>query len=270
MGDAASDRLRRARTAKGYDSATAAAEAFGWNKHTYVSNENGNASFSYKKAKAYAEAFGVAPDWLYDAKASPSPAATPVAAPEPGAPVDLMQLRAFIAHIEARKPPGKGKIIDRRIPVVGIVEAGLWREAPVRELHDIEEWLSIDVQGYERAQLRAWKLSGPSMNLIYPPGRFVVTAHPAEAGLRVGDYVIVERRKADLVEVTLKEFVVDDEGRVALWPRSSDPEFQTPIYLKGGDNQDQTGPVIVGVVVADYSRRNRPPANFGRALSWAE
>ena len=68
-------RLRQARTAKGFDSATAAADAFGWNRNTYVSNENGNAPFSYRRAKDYAAAFGVSPEWLYDAAGPMLPAA---------------------------------------------------------------------------------------------------------------------------------------------------------------------------------------------------
>ncbi len=68
-------RLRQARTAKGFESASAAAEAFGWNRNTYVSNENGYAPFSYRRAKDYAAAFGVRPEWLYDAAGSMLPAA---------------------------------------------------------------------------------------------------------------------------------------------------------------------------------------------------
>jgi transcriptional regulator with XRE-family HTH domain len=65
--DDRSRRLRDARIAAGYDTAAAAAEAFGWNRNTYASNENGNASFSYRKAKEYAAAFRVRPEWLYEA-----------------------------------------------------------------------------------------------------------------------------------------------------------------------------------------------------------
>jgi len=72
-----SHRLRHARTEKGFDTAAAAAEAFGWNRNTYASNENGNAPFSYRKAKEYAVAFGVRPEWLYDAS---GPMSTPSAA----------------------------------------------------------------------------------------------------------------------------------------------------------------------------------------------
>lgn len=61
------DRLRRARIAAGFERTTDAAARFGWNENTYKSNENGNAPFSFKKAKEYAEAFGVRAEWLYDA-----------------------------------------------------------------------------------------------------------------------------------------------------------------------------------------------------------
>jgi hypothetical protein len=60
-------RLRQARQERGFESAAAAAGAFGWKRFTYSSNENGNAPFSYRKAKEYAAAFGVRPEWLYDA-----------------------------------------------------------------------------------------------------------------------------------------------------------------------------------------------------------
>ena len=176
--------------------------------------------------------------------------------------ISLDELRGFIAEIQ--KPPpatmaGRSRPISNSVPVVGEVAAGRWLEAAALGLEDITEYLHIDVQGYERARLRAWKVAGPSMNLVYPDGRYVITADPAEAGIRNGDYVIVQRHRADLVEITLKELVVEDGGRIALWPRSNHPDFQSAIYLKTGDEMDQTLPEIVGVVVADYSKRVRPP-----------
>lgn len=63
-------RLRQARLAAGFETAAAAAEAHGWNRNTYASNENGNAPYSWRRARDYAAAFGVRPDWLYDAQAS--------------------------------------------------------------------------------------------------------------------------------------------------------------------------------------------------------
>lgn len=75
--DGRAHRLRQARIDRGFDTAAAAADAFGWSRNTYASNENGNAPFSYRRAKEYAAAFGVAPEWLYDAAgAMRGPAAT--------------------------------------------------------------------------------------------------------------------------------------------------------------------------------------------------
>jgi transcriptional regulator with XRE-family HTH domain len=73
--DDRSQRLREARLAKGFDTAAAAADAHGWNRNTYASNENGNAPFSYRRAKEYAAAFDVRPEWLYDDAAGPMRAA---------------------------------------------------------------------------------------------------------------------------------------------------------------------------------------------------
>jgi len=75
--DRRSERLREARLARGFETAAAAADAFGWNRNTYASNENGNAPFSYRKAKDYAAVFGVRPEWLYDASGPMRPSAEP-------------------------------------------------------------------------------------------------------------------------------------------------------------------------------------------------
>lgn len=67
MVETASDRLRKARIARGYKHASEAVEAHpSFKTATYNANENGNAPFSYKKAKEYARAFRVRPEWLYD------------------------------------------------------------------------------------------------------------------------------------------------------------------------------------------------------------
>ena len=63
--------------ARGFETAAAAADAFGWNRNTYASNENGNAPFSYRKAKDYAAALGVRPEWLYDAAGPMRPSVEP-------------------------------------------------------------------------------------------------------------------------------------------------------------------------------------------------
>ncbi|WP_426043679.1 LexA family protein [Caulobacter sp. DWR3-1-2] len=155
--------------------------------------------------------------------------------------------------------------VTRRIPVVGDVEAGVWRETVARDAHDIDDYLALDVQGYEQADLKAYRVSGPSMNRVYVQGRFVVVAHPAQAGLRSGDHVVIERWRGSMTEVTLKEFVQEQDGRIALWPRSDHPDFQEPFHLKAQDEADQDGLTIIGVVVADYGRRDRPTIAYNPA-----
>jgi len=152
------------------------------------------------------------------------------------------------------------KPVSRDIPVVGIVSAGLWRETGLYAINEAHEYIALDVAGYERASLSALKVEGNSMNLHYPAGRYIIVAPVAEAGVRDGDHVVVERRRAGLVEITVKELVIEGD-RQALWPRSSDPAFQTPIYVTG-DEHDQDAPQIIAVVIADYGRRVRPPVLF--------
>ncbi len=269
------DRLRQAREAKGYESAKAAAEAMqGVAVTTYQQHESGLRGFPAAKAAKYGKFFGVPAEWLLYGKGdapvsdvAPPAVGQPLISTSPGDPVSLAAIRENIAAFSAMpRVAGGGRLrnIERRIPVVGAVAAGAWRETFAVQLSDIDEYLPIDVPGYERAQLTALKVVGPSMNLVYPEGRYVVVAPPAEAGVRIGDYVVVERHRAGFVEITLKEFVVDEKGRMALWPRSSDPDFQEPFYLKPMDDLDQTAPMIVGVVVADYNKRQRPPAIFER------
>jgi phage repressor protein C with HTH and peptisase S24 domain len=72
------ERLRQARLAAGFARASDAALRFGWNENTYKSNENGNAPFSFRKAKEYAEAFAVRAEWLYDETGAMHPETEPM------------------------------------------------------------------------------------------------------------------------------------------------------------------------------------------------
>lgn len=234
---AQSARLRDARKARGFATAKLAAEAMGEAPSTYAQYENGTRGFGKTKARKYAARFGVTPEWLLFGngdKLSQAPILQP---------------------------------IDRAIPVMGEVAAGVWREALSVEVADAVEFLAVDVRGYERASLYALRVVGNSMNKIYGPGRYVIVAPAAEAGIRWGDFVVVERRKSDFVETTVKE-LVNEGGRIALWPRSTDDAFQTPFYIDGPNSEAR----IVGVVVADYAKTERPEAIFvpPSSFGWAD
>lgn len=58
------ERLRQAREKAGYDSASAAARAFGWPEARYRHHENGQRNFKRDAAVTYGRAFKVALEWL--------------------------------------------------------------------------------------------------------------------------------------------------------------------------------------------------------------
>lgn len=203
------------------------------NAVTMRAHESGQNGITPAQAQRYSLAYGQPANWILYGGTVPTAA-------DRGA-------------ITRPSPPPKP---IRRIPVLGEVAAGLWREVMPKTALDAESHISLDVDGYERTKLYALRVVGTSMDKFYPEGRFLVVAPAAEAGVRDGDHVIVERSRAGLIETTVKELVVDS-GRLVLWPRSNDPAHQTPIIILNHED-DQDGPRIVGVVVADYGRRTRP------------
>lgn len=60
------ERLRHARQAAGFKSASAAARQFGWNEAAYRHHENGTRGYNVEQAVIYGDAFKVAPSWLLD------------------------------------------------------------------------------------------------------------------------------------------------------------------------------------------------------------
>lgn len=112
------------------------------------------------------------------------------------------------------------------------------------------------VPGYAAVRLVGLKVSGSSMDLLYPDGSYVIVASAADTDVRHGDRVVVYRSQGELIEASIKEVRVEETGRVALWPRSTSPEHQDPIYLA---DDEQGGPEIAYVVVGRFSIEDRPP-----------
>ena len=219
-----SDRLKKARLAAHFASASQAAEAMGVPLATYQQHENGIRGIPASRADRYARFFHVTPEWLLYGRG---------AAPAQSGAADL-------------------RPVTRYVPVIGAVQAGLWAEIPEDE-PEPEEVLPIVLPGFSGARLFALKIRGPSMDRYYPEGAMVIICPAAEIGVRDGDHVVVRRRRGMLVETTLKEVVQDADG-IALWPRSNDPHFQEPVRLSSVRDADE-GPEIIGVVVSSYMVR---------------
>jgi SOS-response transcriptional repressor LexA len=224
---AVAERLREAREGAGYETAKAAADAIGIPVATYTQHENGTRGLPAGKARIYAHAFSVTPEWLLYGRG-----------PVQGGRADPMAAA-------------------RRVPVRGVVQAGAWSEVGVEEApHD---WTFFEAQEYQRAELFALDVRGPSMNRVFPDGSRVICAQPHEAGVRDGDFVAVRRARGGLVETTLKQLVVEGD-EIMLYPRSTDPAHQTPLRLERAPDS-QEGPEVIGVVVGrtEVVRAGRGP-----------
>jgi repressor LexA len=134
-----------------------------------------------------------------------------------------------------------------RLMVVGAVQAGHYTEASEWDGGDQYPFYAQADDRYPGVERFGLEVRGRSMDLIYPPGSIVICVRFFEIGEEPlpGDIVVaLQRDVTGDVEATLKEFLIDDQGRRVLWPRSSAPEFQTPIILPSpstGFSEDQNG-----------------------------
>lgn len=151
-------------------------------------------------------------------------------------------------------PPGSTLTPTKGIPVVGEVEAGAFRFALEIPEQDRLILPIVSLSGLSRVDQVALKVTGPSMDLLYPDGSYVIVVSAEDTDVRDGDRVVVYRARGELREATVKEVRVE-EGRIALWPRSTHPDHQEPIYLNA---EDQDGPEIVYVVVGSFREEERP------------
>lgn len=134
--DGRAQRLRQARLERGFETAAAAADAHGWSRNTYAANENGNAPFSYRRAKDYARAFGVTAEWLYDASG-----------------------------------PMRGLAVEGMVPVIGHVGANPEGTVLFATGQDPAELAPIPPGGTDRA--RALRVVGHSMRGVADDGALI-------------------------------------------------------------------------------------------------
>lgn len=136
---------------------------------------------------------------------------------------------------------------------IGKVQAGEWVEA-VENPRDEWETLYAPVDPrYPSIPRFALKVVGDSMDQIMPDGTYAICASLEEIGRppKDGEFVVIERRRKDgLVEGTIKQFVMDADGKAWLWPRSTRPEYQQPVRY--GTRNDET--VLVTAVVLSFNR----------------
>lgn len=119
-----------------------------------------------------------------------------------------------------------------RVPIVGAVQAGNWQSGFMEhEYHAAEFIIAPPDPRYPLIPRVAFRVRGDSMDRLYPPGtiilavRFYDLARPP----KTGEKVIVIRQSEGFEEATVKEIELLEDGRVALWPRSTNPEHSAAI-----------------------------------------
>jgi hypothetical protein len=154
------------------------------------------------------------------------------------------------------------RLVPKFLEVRYRVRAGHWFELDAEE--PPEQVARAVTPDPEYAEFPQWLelVEGDSFDLEIRPGHYAHVVDAREMGYepKTGDWVIVERHRDQgaIRERTIKEVVVDHKGRVALWPRSSNPKWQEPINLDDGARSgEEVEAFIVGLVLGSYSPRRR-------------
>lgn len=119
--------------------------------------------------------------------------------------------------------------VPRLVRVRGIMQAGAWAERSEMAMDDQEEvHIAADFDRFPR--IFVVKVAGLSMNRIMPPGTLltVVPVQDYDRPIASGLYVVCQRVEHGKFESTVKQ-LEERGGHYWLWPRSTEPQFQTPI-----------------------------------------
>ena len=137
------------------------------------------------------------------------------------------------------------------VSVTGKVQAGAWVEAVEWPQGD---WFEIAVppdRRYPGIQRFGLLVQGPSMDLVYPDGTILICVAFGDLGrsAKSGERVVCQRRRGrGEYEMTVKEYIVRD-GQHWLVPRSTNPNFQSPVALELSDHEDLS---VAALVVGSY------------------
>jgi SOS-response transcriptional repressor LexA len=177
--------------------------------------QNRKHGFNVSTAKALAAVLDVSPNWLLDGE----------------------------------EPPALQKFA-KELPVLGVVEAGAWREAFE------EDSPTMVVAGrdgrFPNARQFLLEVRGDSMNAAQPQpmpdGSLIRCVDWADTGLapRSGLIVVCRRMRGELFETTVKRIHRHPDGSVELRPESTNPAHKN-VYL---DGDDETRVEILALVTA--------------------
>lgn len=137
--------------------------------------------------------------------------------------------------------------VEGIMPVLGEVRAGRWLEVDemAQERHKPIP-VGNDPDYADKPQF-ALKVLGTSMNRVFDEGDYVIVASDRNHQPQADDLLVVHRVRHGLIEATVKRVRFND-GKVELWPESTDPRWQLPIEY------DPEEVEIVGLVIGKYRK----------------
>lgn len=138
----------------------------------------------------------------------------------------------------------------RSVDVITRVQAGAWQSAVEWDDSDRYPVPAVLPKVWDNVPLHAAEVEGGSMNMFYPDGSivFIAPLDSVPGGLKNGQHVVVVKQEHGEYEVTLKEYVIDEQGKKWLWPRSTMPEHQAPVQYSRSSEIEIRG-VVVGAMV---------------------
>lgn len=219
-------RLTKARLKAGFETAADAARAFGWKEITYRAHESNGRGLKKEVAMQYGKAFKVSPAWLLTGEITDSS----------DSPKELSEL-----------------------PLLGVVEAGTWREADNMGTEPTKIAAPRDAR-YPKSNQYLLEVRGISMDRCKPiplmPGTLIrcVDFRSGEISLKTGQIVVVERKRdgGHLIETTVKRVSLFAD-RTELHPESSSPAHQPITIYNTGHGQDRTTIEVIAIVTAIIS-----------------
>ena len=157
----------------------------------------------------------------------------------------------MLAGLESLSTPQMQVLDEHRVIwCIGEVAAGVWRDAFEWPR---DEWLPVLMalpdERYKDVERHALRVSGDSMDLLYPDGSFVIFVQFAAIGRgpRGGERVIALRHRHGQTEATVKEYVKDGQKRRWLLAKSSNPRYAAIPLDSPRDDDDTTE--VLGLVV---------------------
>lgn len=199
-----SERLRRARVAKGFASAREAARHFGWNEVTYITHENGTRGLRVSTARVYAKAFGVPVSELVGI-----PSTEPV-------------------------PVGVG------IRVIGEAAIGIWRDAALQSNDD--KRISIpDAHPIERFAVR---IVDHAVDKLISKDEYAVCEPATLDDIEPGQIVVLRRFRQGLTEISVRRVSEISGKTIRATGHSSDNRYAAIVDITIGTDASLVGRVI--------------------------